>query len=95
MTRGAAATAGVLFDLDGLLIDSEVLWSEADRAFLAERGATPGDEMKSIVMGTTVLESASAMKAAYGLAGTPASTRSRGEPRARFCDVTCRRPGTS
>jgi len=30
--------AGVIFDLDGVLIDSEECWSEARRAVVAERG---------------------------------------------------------
>jgi len=69
----AGDPCAVLFDLDGLLIDSEVLWSEADARFLADRGVVPGDDLKSLVMGTTVLESASAMKHAYGVEGTPES----------------------
>jgi HAD superfamily hydrolase (TIGR01509 family) len=51
-------------------VDSEVLWSEADVLFLKKRGIRPGAEIKSLVMGTTLLESAAAMKRTYGLAGS-------------------------
>jgi HAD superfamily hydrolase (TIGR01509 family) len=58
---------GILFDLDGLLVDSEPLWSEADAAFLAARGVAPGEGLKSLLMGTGQLESSRALKERYGL----------------------------
>ena len=47
MTHGSeAARAAVLFDMDGLLIDSEPLWLEAETAVMARLGAdwTPADQ---------------------------------------------------
>lgn len=61
---------GILFDLDGLLVDSEPLWSEADAAFLSARGVSPGPGLKSLLMGTGQLESSRALKERYGLEET-------------------------
>jgi len=43
--------AALLLDLDGLLIDSEPLWSEADAAFLARYGKPYDPAIKSWAMG--------------------------------------------
>lgn len=41
----------VLFDLDGVLADSEPMWNEIDGALLAEYGVTYGGEYKHVVLG--------------------------------------------
>ena len=46
-----SAPRALLLDLDGLLIDSEPLWSRADEIFLARRGRPYSDEVKAWVMG--------------------------------------------
>jgi HAD superfamily hydrolase (TIGR01509 family) len=62
-------TRGILFDLDGLLVDSEILWSEADAAFFEARGIDPDpDELKTLLMGTTGEEAAHIIRKRYGLA---------------------------
>ena len=46
--RGEAARVAVLFDMDGLLVDSEPLWLEAETAVMARLGAdwTPADQTR-------------------------------------------------
>lgn len=50
---------GVIFDLDGTLIDSMTIWSKIDREFLRENGVTdPPDDISDRVRKMTVDESA-------------------------------------
>jgi HAD superfamily hydrolase (TIGR01509 family) len=44
-------TEAVVFDLDGLLIDSEQLWDEARRQFVTERGGRWHDRAQQEMMG--------------------------------------------
>lgn len=62
----------LLFDLDGLLIDSEPLWSLADERFLARRGKPYSDEVKAWVMGRKPHEVLVYYKDLHGLEGTVA-----------------------
>lgn len=41
----------VLFDMDGVIIDSEPLWSEAERVLLARRNLRYSPELKAVMMG--------------------------------------------
>jgi HAD superfamily hydrolase (TIGR01509 family) len=41
----------VLFDMDGVVIDSEPLWSEAERQLLTRRNLTYSEELKPLLMG--------------------------------------------
>ena len=43
--------AAVLFDLDGLLVDSEDAWAEAERAVVASFGAPWADEVRTLLLG--------------------------------------------
>jgi HAD superfamily hydrolase (TIGR01509 family) len=46
----------VIFDLDGLLIDSESVWDEARRDYVAEHGGTWRDEATREMMGMSSVE---------------------------------------
>jgi HAD superfamily hydrolase (TIGR01509 family) len=48
---------GVLFDMDGLLIDSEPLWVAAEVELLARHGASFGDEDREATHGRALAES--------------------------------------
>ncbi len=46
--------AAVVFDCDGLLVDTETGWTRAETAIFAEHGHTFGPEQKEIVIGRTL-----------------------------------------
>jgi HAD superfamily hydrolase (TIGR01509 family) len=49
-------TAAVVFDLDGVLLDSEQVWNEAKEELVRERGGTWRDEAPRDMMGMSSLE---------------------------------------
>jgi len=46
----------VLFDMDGVIIDSEPLWTEAERRFLARRMLEYSPQLKTVMMGRDAKE---------------------------------------
>ncbi|MFJ8729805.1 HAD family hydrolase [Streptomyces bauhiniae] len=54
----------VVFDCDGLLVDTEVCWTAAESAIFAEHGHPFGPEQKALVIGRT-LEAAGEAMAQY------------------------------
>ena len=58
----------VVFDCDGLLVDTETCWTRAETALFAEHGHPFGPTQKQLVIGQT-LESAGVAMAEY--LGTP------------------------
>jgi len=48
--------AAVVFDLDGVLVDSEQLWDDARRELVAERGGTWRDDATRAMMGMSAPE---------------------------------------
>jgi HAD superfamily hydrolase (TIGR01509 family) len=48
--------AAVVFDLDGVLVDSEQVWDDARRELVAEQGGTWTDEATHAMMGMSSLE---------------------------------------
>ncbi|OGO03598.1 MAG: hypothetical protein A2Y60_06550 [Chloroflexi bacterium RBG_13_54_9] len=57
----------VIFDVDGLLLDSEPIWSLADRELLKRRGIDYHDELKTKIVGKGQVESAQNVKDYYRL----------------------------
>lgn len=57
----------VIFDLDGLLIDSERFWDEADKVLLQKRGFTPTHELFLKRLGTGHLPTMQIYKDAFGM----------------------------
>ncbi|MGD8373105.1 MAG: hypothetical protein PVI19_16265, partial [Syntrophobacterales bacterium] len=41
----------VLFDMDGVIVDSEPLWTEAEIQFLARRSLSYSPQLKAVLMG--------------------------------------------
>jgi HAD superfamily hydrolase (TIGR01509 family) len=63
---------GVIFDLDGTLIDSMLVWSQVDRIFLRECGVeNPPSDISERVRKMTVQESAEYFISEFGINRTP------------------------
>jgi HAD superfamily hydrolase (TIGR01509 family) len=61
----------VVFDMDGVLIDSEEIWDEARRALALERGRAWPESAQRDMMGMSSLEWSRYMHERVGLAETP------------------------
>lgn len=59
----------VIFDLDGLLIDSEPTWHEADTAFFAKHGVTFTEELNQKIFGMGLRDGIEVLKIEAGLKG--------------------------
>jgi len=62
-----ALPRAVLFDMDGLMLRSEELWSEVDREVASAYGRTYDPALKPLFMGCEKIESARRFCRAYGL----------------------------
>ena len=58
---------GVIFDMDGTLIDSMWVWNKIDTDFLSKRGFTPPANLKSEIEHLTFLESAEYFKKTFSI----------------------------
>jgi HAD superfamily hydrolase (TIGR01509 family) len=77
--------SAVIFDLDGLLADSEPWWSEIDAKLLAEQGATYRGEYHQNVVGVSYRLAVEFYKKAFGLSvPTEEMMRRRGEIATEF-----------
>jgi HAD superfamily hydrolase (TIGR01509 family) len=56
----------VVFDCDGLLVDTESGWSRAEAAIFAEHGFGFGAEQKALLIGKTLEDGAAAMASYFG-----------------------------
>jgi len=64
-------TEAVVFDLDGVLLDTEELWDEARRLLAEERGARWPDDAQRVTMGMSSPEWSRYMHDVIGLAESP------------------------
>ena len=71
MTNPGGRFDAVLFDLDGVLVDSEPWWNESRVAFAAARGLQWIDEDQAQCMGGNSLEWATVMRDRLGLGDVP------------------------
>src|SRR5438477_12518550 len=77
--------SAVIFDLDGVLADSEPWWSEIDAKLLAEYGVNYRGEYHQNVVGVSYRLAIEFYKKAFGLAApTEAMMRRRGEIATEF-----------
>jgi HAD superfamily hydrolase (TIGR01509 family) len=67
MTAGPAALAAVLFDMDGLLIDSEPVWSVAEAELAVRYGAVWDDHIKAECIGTSLPDAVPMMLRYFGV----------------------------
>lgn len=67
MASTTAGIAAVIFDMDGVLIDSEPVWEEVRRAFVAERGVTWLPDAQRRIMGMSTPEWAAFLQADLGV----------------------------
>lgn len=65
------ALRGIIFDLDGTLLDSMPMWHELDRRFLREHHIEPPEDISEIVKKMTVEQSAAYFVERFALPVTP------------------------
>jgi HAD superfamily hydrolase (TIGR01509 family) len=63
--------AAIVFDLDGVLVDSEQVWDEIRQAVVAERGGRWRDEATRAMQGMSTPEWAAYLAGPLGADGTP------------------------
>ncbi len=63
----------LIFDLDGVVINSEPLWDRSQVEFLGRRGVTYDKGMKHLITGKSVVEGVRIMQEHYGFGGDPES----------------------
>ncbi len=65
-----AQIAGVIFDMDGLLVDSEIIWHEIEDQFFADRGVNYANADRQMVIGMRVDEFMLTLKNHFGMSDT-------------------------
>jgi HAD superfamily hydrolase (TIGR01509 family) len=65
-----ATASAIVFDCDGLLVDSEPAWSAAEAAIFAENGFDFGPEQKRLLIGKSISGGCVAMADYFGRPGT-------------------------
>ena len=69
----AGCAQAVLFDMDGLLVDTEPLWTVAEVELAERLGGVWGDEIKAAVVGTRLDLAVPTILRHYGVESTPAA----------------------
>lgn len=67
MPSNTAIFEAVIFDMDGTLVDSEIIWQEAEDAMFKERGLVYSDEVRQQVIGLRLDEFWQKLIDIYGL----------------------------
>lgn len=63
----------IVFDAEGVIIDTEPVWDEGQRAFLVRRGISyDRDRVKSLLTGRSLLEGTEVLMDMYDIGGDPA-----------------------
>jgi HAD superfamily hydrolase (TIGR01509 family) len=73
VTRAARGVAAVIFDLDGVIVDSEIWWDEVRRAFAAARGRPWTEQDRIAVMGANSRQWSATMRERLRLDEEPAA----------------------
>jgi HAD superfamily hydrolase (TIGR01509 family) len=63
--------AAVVFDLDGVIVDSEQVWDEVRESYARERGGSYSEQATRDMMGMSSLEWSRYMAEALGVPGSP------------------------
>lgn len=71
LSSPALATEAVIFDLDGVLVDSEELWDEARRGLAAAAGRPWPDDATRAMQGMSTPEWSAYLTGVVGVPGTP------------------------
>ncbi len=66
MTNRSIPFEGVIFDMDGLLVDSERIWHLAETDFVAARGEVYTDDVRESIIGTRLDAMMKIVKEHYG-----------------------------
>ena len=77
LDRGKQPRGAVVFDCDGLLLDTEECWADAERALFAEHGSPYGPEEKRLLLGAGPSAAGRVLAAAFGLPGREAALFAR------------------
>ena len=75
-----SAIEAVVFDLDGVLLDSEHVWDEVREQLARERGGRWHERAQADMMGMSSTEWSRYMHEVIGLAETPGGDQRRGRP---------------